>query len=235
MDNISDYVVGGYGQDLSVRWTLVTFAICTQADQSILDDSFRSFPSGHSSFSFAGMLYLTLFLCSKFAIAIPHLPLVPAGPLRVRSTSSDHELLPLHANRARGDSLDTKREIEDPAEMQADPLSVRNAAAAPPVYLIIPALAPVGVAVYIVSTRYAEYYHFGFDIISGSLIGIVAAWVSFRWYHLPISRGQGWAWGARSKDRAFAIGVGTGGYVGDEGWSSSKANTSTNDSGMERV
>jgi membrane-associated phospholipid phosphatase len=228
LDNISEYVVGGYGQGISPSWTLVSFEICTQTDRAIVDDSFRSFPSGHSSWSFAGLLYLTLFLCSKFAIAIPHLPVVPSTTPRTRSTSQDHELLPLHANRARGDSMDTKRELEETADMQSDPLAVRNAAASPPNYLIIPALLPVAVAVYICSTRFAEYYHFGFDIIFGSLIGIVTSWLSFRWYHLPISRGQGWAWGARSKDRAFAIGVGTGGYVGDEGWASSKATRTTN-------
>ncbi|KJX94762.1 pap2 domain containing protein [Zymoseptoria brevis] len=229
LDNISEYIVGGYGQDISIRWSLVSFTICTSTDLNDLDDAFRSFPSGHSSWSWAGLLYLTLFLCSKFAIAIPHLPYVTNTTQTLRPRSSDHELLPLHANRARGDSLDTKREIEAAAEMQADPLSVRNTAASPPNYLVIPALAPVGAAVYICSTRWAEYYHFGFDVIFGSLIGILTAWVSFRWYHLPISRGQGWAWGARSKDRAFAIGVGTGGYVGDEGWSNSKASAANDD------
>lgn len=127
--------------------------------------------------------------------------------------------------------METKREFDDAAEaiVAADPLSVRNAAAAPPNYLILPALTPVAVAVWICSTRYAEFYHFGFDIISGSLIGIVSAYLAFRWYHLPISRGQGWAWGARSKSRAFAIGVGTGGYVGEEGWHNEKVAASSSD------
>lgn len=229
INSIADHVVtNGYGRDISARWVLVDYHICTQTDMDFLDDGFRSFPSGHSSWSWAGLLYLTLFLCSKFAIAIPHLPVVPASSPRARQPETDHELLPLHANRARGESLETKREFEDASEaiIAADPLAVRNAAAAPPNYLIIPALTPVAVAVWICSTRYAEFFHFGFDIISGSLIGIVSAWLSFRWYHLPISRGQGWAWGARSKHRAFAIGVGTGGYVGDEGWNGKAASSS---------
>jgi hypothetical protein len=37
---------------------------------------------------------------------------------------------------------------------------------------------------------------------------------------LPLSRGAGWSWGARSRDRAWVVGVGRGGYVGPEGWSS---------------
>lgn len=68
LSNVAAHVVGGYGQDISERWTLVSSSICTQTDAKTLDDGFRSFPSGHSSFSWAGLLYLTLFLCSKFSI-----------------------------------------------------------------------------------------------------------------------------------------------------------------------
>ncbi|KXT07481.1 hypothetical protein AC578_577 [Pseudocercospora eumusae] len=227
LSSIQDHIVGGYGQDISIRWTLVDIGICQSEDETKLNDGFRSFPSGHSSWSWSGLLYLTLYFCSKFAIGLPSLPVVQQPSTR-QKRSSDHELLPLRSNRARGDSEDTKQEYEDqnsPADaISTSPLWVRNSAAAPPNYLIIPALTPVAVAVYVCSTRWAEYYHFGFDIIGGSLIGIVTAWLAFRWYHQPIgSRGQGWAWGSRSRDRAFAIGVGTGGYVGDEGWHSAKA------------
>jgi hypothetical protein len=57
-------------------------------------------------------------------------------------------------------------------------------------------------------------------MIFGSLIGILSAYFAFRYYHLPISQGAGWSWGARSRDRAWAIGVGVPGYVGTEGWTS---------------
>jgi hypothetical protein len=72
----------------------------------------------------------------------------------------------------------------------------------------------MGAATYIASTRYTDYYHDGFDVIFGSLIGIVTAIFSFHWYHLPITRGRGWAWRSRSADRAFGIGMGVGSYVG---------------------
>lgn len=41
---------------------LVSYLVCTEKDHHTLHDGFRSFPSGHSSFSFAGLGYLTLFL-----------------------------------------------------------------------------------------------------------------------------------------------------------------------------
>lgn len=42
-----------------------TVAICTQRDAHMLNDGFRSFPSGHSSFSFSGLGFLAMFLASQ--------------------------------------------------------------------------------------------------------------------------------------------------------------------------
>ena len=67
---------------------------------------------------------------------------------------------------------------------------------------------------YIAASRYSDFRHHGFDILSGSFIGTVAAFAAFRYYHLPLSRGAGWSWGPRSRTRAFWAGVGVGGYVG---------------------
>lgn len=219
LSNIAAHVVGGYGQDISARWTLVSSSICTNPDASVVDDGFRSFPSGHSSFSWSGLLYLTLFLCSKFSIAIPYLPLQPSWIDSIPTRSKEAAILPLHARsdteegaKDSGEALASTGE-GNPTSAPSHPMSIRNLAASPPVYLFVLAYIPVAVAFYICSTRYAQFYHHGFDVISGASIGIVAAWFSFRWYHLPLSRGQGWAWGSRSRSRAFGIGVGTGGYV----------------------
>ncbi|KAK3619234.1 hypothetical protein LTR56_024154 [Elasticomyces elasticus] len=215
LSNIAAHAVGGYGQSLSERWVLVSSSICTRRDAAVLDDGFRSFPSGHASFSWSGLLYLTLFLCSKFSIAIPHLPLQPVTADSVKS--NEQEMLPLHHDR--GNSVDsTHPAISSDKQTVTNPVNIRNYAASPPNYHVVLAFIPVAVALYITSTRFAEFYHHAFDIIVGSLIGIAAASLSFRWYHLPLSRGQGWAWGPRSANRAFGIGVGTGGYV-DEAFS----------------
>ncbi|KAF2173257.1 hypothetical protein M409DRAFT_17200 [Zasmidium cellare ATCC 36951] len=237
LENFAQYVVGSFASELSPEWVLVNSGICRQTDKKWLDDGFRSFPSGHSQWSWSGLLYLTLYFCSKFSVGLPHLPYLPnyntpaTNPRTshhhpaAAASGGDNELLPLHAHRARGDSEETKYDPHahpppSPTTTAHSLLHLRNTAASPPNYLIIPALTPVAVAVYICSTRFVEFYHFGFDIISGSLIGIVTAWLSFRWYHLPISRGRGWAFGARSPGRAFAIGVGTPGYVCEEDWGS---------------
>jgi len=47
---------------------LSNITICTQTNQAILTDGFRSFPSGHSSSSFGGLFYLSLFLAGKLHV-----------------------------------------------------------------------------------------------------------------------------------------------------------------------
>lgn len=226
--NLSNYYVGGYGQEFDPRWMLVSADICTQTDQYMLRDGFRSFPSGHSSFSWSGLLYLSLFLCSKFGIQIPYLPQQNVSYQGARITPGN-ELLPLHhrhedAPDAAALNGGRKRHLANsPDGPTFHAVSPRNQAAAPPNYLIIPAFIPIAVSIYVNASRFTDFYHHPFDIIVGSLIGILTAWFSFRWYHLPLNRGQGWAWGPRSKSRAWGIPVGVGNYVGEEGHYSSSA------------
>ncbi|KAJ8522872.1 hypothetical protein ONZ45_g576 [Pleurotus djamor] len=47
------------------EYGLTTSAVCTQVDLAILRDGFRSFPSGHSSLSFAGLGFLSFYLAGK--------------------------------------------------------------------------------------------------------------------------------------------------------------------------
>ncbi|EXJ79188.1 hypothetical protein A1O3_08689 [Capronia epimyces CBS 606.96] len=56
------------GSTDGVPYGLVTKAICTQQDESIMQDGFRSFPSGHSSSSFAGLFFLSLYLAAKLHV-----------------------------------------------------------------------------------------------------------------------------------------------------------------------
>ncbi|KYK61141.1 hypothetical protein DCS_02282 [Drechmeria coniospora] len=47
---------------------LVTITVCTSTDDRKLHDGWRSFPSGHSSFSFAGLGFLSLFLAGQLHV-----------------------------------------------------------------------------------------------------------------------------------------------------------------------
>jgi len=46
-------------------WGLSTVAICTQTSKHILEDGWRSFPSGHSSLAFSGLGFLAFYLAGK--------------------------------------------------------------------------------------------------------------------------------------------------------------------------
>lgn len=50
---------------------LVTIDICTETDHHTLHDGWRSFPSGHSSFAFAGLGYVALFFCGQMHVFRP--------------------------------------------------------------------------------------------------------------------------------------------------------------------
>lgn len=54
---------------------LVSIEVCTSTDEARLQDGWRSFPSGHSSFSFAGLGYLTLWLAGQMHVLRPRMGL----------------------------------------------------------------------------------------------------------------------------------------------------------------
>ncbi len=55
---------------------LVTIAVCTETAHHKLQDGWRSFPSGHSSWAFGGLGYLSLFLGGQLHVFRPHADLV---------------------------------------------------------------------------------------------------------------------------------------------------------------
>lgn len=69
--SISKYIVGGL--IITDAEPLVSSGICQQPDTRFLDDGFAAFPSGHSSFSCAGLLYLSLWLSTRLSVSIPYL------------------------------------------------------------------------------------------------------------------------------------------------------------------
>ncbi|PYH56266.1 phosphatase PAP2 family protein [Aspergillus niger CBS 101883] len=182
---INEYAVSGLGRRLAGAPTMVTWEICrNKGDETLKVDGFASFPSGHSSISFAGLMYLALWLSAKFSIGFPFLAYSPLG----------HDL----GRQDRG--------------------KIRNQGAAPPVYMLIITLVPIAVAFFISASRWFDYRHHGFDIIFGSVMGMVFAYIGFRLYQLPIIRGAGWSWGARSREHAFFMGVGLPSHVSTDSW-----------------
>ena len=76
-----------------------------------------------------------------------------------------------------------------------------------PLFLLVVSSIPTVVAVYIASTRYTNYKHHGSDILLSSAGGMLCAWLGFRLYHMPLSRGAGQTCKPRSADEAFGMGA----------------------------
>lgn len=228
LQNIDRYRLGGLGDSFTTTGAtpiLVSSDICQERDPATLREIFASWPSGHSSFSWAGLLYMTLFLCAKFAVGIPYFTADSQSTL-VNTYEYDMNLRqPYNTQNSTSDSLSDSTKADGHSRPAAGPSPPpRNTAAAPPVYLLLLAVVlPIGTAIFVCVSRWFDFHHHGIDILSGAIIGAFSAYFSFRYYHMPIRRGSGWSWGARSRERAFWVGVGRDGYVGQEGWMAAKA------------
>ncbi|KAK2591857.1 hypothetical protein QQS21_010436 [Conoideocrella luteorostrata] len=213
--NAAKYLVGGVTGAYNGS-KLYSGDICKQKDLSKLDDGFRSYPSGHSASAASGMIYLSLFLASKFSVTLPFV-VSSSGPL----DDSMHAAFPSRMGgggypyEGNGNGGNKTGIAYRGAKHNSRLQSLRRQAAAPPVYLLAITLVPFCVAIFIAASRWFDFRHHGFDILFGFLIGTITAIYSFRYYHLPIMAGAGWAWGPRSDDRAFWAGVGRLGYAGD--------------------
>ncbi|KAI9715730.1 MAG: hypothetical protein M1828_000745 [Chrysothrix sp. TS-e1954] len=109
--------------------SLVSYDVCTETRHHRLQDGWRSFPSGHSSFSFSGLGYLALVIASQAHVLRPSAPL----PL---------VCLPL-----------------------------------------IPLIGALLIAV----SRTEDYRHDVWDVTTGSLLGLLVAWMSYRRYYPPLT------------------------------------------------
>lgn len=222
LSRLAAETVGGIPEVVNGLGVLVSAEICTETDKHKLDDGFRSYPSGHSSSAAAGLIYLTLFIASKFAITIPWLaPTVsdtghsessafPSRALQHRATEESYELNDRTSSNQENPNGDVPT---TPGQHVRHVLAARRTAAAPPLYLLLIAAIPTFVSVFVAGSRWPDYRHHGFDILFGWLIGLGTAIFAFRYYHLPINRGAGWAWGPRSAEKAFWGGVGSSSYA----------------------
>ncbi|KAK1449639.1 PAP2 superfamily protein [Colletotrichum melonis] len=225
--NIQKYIVGGTSANITGLTgaagfgQLVSAAICTNTDSHTLNDGFRSYPSGHSSSAAAGLIYLSLFLASKFAVTLPFVASDngadshSAFPSRIKKAGSGYEEVGLgESGSLNPDSTTAAKNL---AEHNKVVTAVRRQAAAPPIYLLTIVVIPWFASIFIAGSRWFDFRHHGFDILFGYMIGIFTSIFAFRYYHLPITQGAGWAWGPRSHDKAWWSGVGSYSYATDKG------------------
>ncbi|OXV10413.1 hypothetical protein Egran_01829 [Elaphomyces granulatus] len=208
---------GRLGKQMTGALNLVTWQICQNKSDQFKIDGFSSFPSGHTSFSFAGLTYLTLWLCSKFAIAFPHLAPMSRQYNYKRPLTPEPGLPSSSRDESEVNGFDAS------SEQQSLSIPLRSQGAAPPIYLQVVALVPLCIASFISASRWFNYRHHGFDILFGAGLGLLSAWIGFHLYHPSIHRGSGWAWAARSRTHAFFRGIKCVERVSTEGWATATA------------
>lgn len=144
---------------------LVGVDVCTEVRHHVLHDGWRSFPSGHSSFSFAGLGYLSLFLAGQVRLFVvggggggsARKGGVGQGPPNGRTSAADDDGGDDKAIYARGDLARA-----------------------------LLCLGPLLGAAMIAISRCQDYRHDVYDVCTGALLGYVVAYWSYRryWPHL---------------------------------------------------
>lgn len=138
--------------------SLVNYTVCTvPLDSSRLDDGFRSFPSGHSSSAFSGLVYLAL--CIRAAL-----------------TSVVHRVTNSYAYSSAPTEPQGEEETNTRTPPPDDPLT-------PIAFSVILPLVPVLVAAYIAVSRLMDYRHHPTDVLAGATLGTVVAVTVYRATH----------------------------------------------------
>ncbi|BGP15671.1 hypothetical protein JCM10213_006158 [Rhodosporidiobolus nylandii] len=132
-------------------WSVAEQA-CT-GPPGLVKDGRRSFPSGHSSTAWQGLLFLALYLAGKNGAFAAFRPTLPSSL-----------------------SLDPS------SRTSRVPRVVRSFLSSHLLRLVI-ALAPLGVAVWVPITRLEDHYHHVEDILCGSLIGALSALAGYTMYY----------------------------------------------------
>lgn len=154
--------------------TLLGVEVCTETRSHVLHDGWRSFPSGHSSFSFAGLGYLSLFLAGQVRLFV-----VGGGIRGPRGGAAGATI----ANGRGGNENDD----DDNDDKEGRAVYARGDLAR-----ALFCLAPLLGAAMIAISRCQDYRHDVYDVCTGALLGYVVAYWSYRryWPHLSYSRCQ---------------------------------------------
>lgn len=144
------------------RDTLVGIDVCTETRHHVLHDGWRSFPSGHSSFSFAGLGYLSLFLAGQTRLFVVGGNSGGGGGGGGREDGAAN-------GRVGGDLTDE--------DEQGKAFSTRGDLAR-----ALLCLAPLLCAAMIAISRCQDYRHDVYDVCTGALLGYVVAYWNYRRY-----------------------------------------------------
>ncbi|KKY38688.1 putative diacylglycerol pyrophosphate phosphatase 1 [Diaporthe ampelina] len=132
---------------------LVGVDVCTETRHHVLHDGWRSFPSGHSSFSFAGLGYLSLFLAGQVRLFV-----VGGGGGRKDGSAGQGLNGRAGANDGEGRAVYARGDLGR----------------------ALLCLGPLLGAAMIAISRCQDYRHDVYDVCTGALLGYLVAYWSYR-------------------------------------------------------
>lgn len=147
---------------------LVGVEVCTETRHHVLHDGWRSFPSGHSSFSFAGLGYLSLFLAGQVRLFVIGSGGGGGGRKNVGGAGGGPN--------GRAGAADDNGGDDDRAVYARGDLA-----------RALLCLAPLLGAAMIAISRCQDYRHDVYDVCTGALLGYVVAYWSYRRYWPQLS------------------------------------------------
>lgn len=126
--------------------------------------------------AFAGLWYLSLFLCHRFGVVVPS----SASLLNMPHNHNLSHVEPLLLN-------DSISETDSPEQIGIEDANFR-------VYMLLLPYIPLGLAIFIAGTRYFDFRNHGLDVFTGAAVGSTTAWLGFRMYHpsLRVARRVGY-------------------------------------------
>lgn len=147
-----------------------------------LDEGFRSFPSGHSSYAFSGLGFLSLWLAGQLGLfATPH-----ANRAALASTNS--------TSAGSGSGNGNASSTGAGAGMAATTGVFIGHPRSPRLWRAFVSLAPLWLAVYIASSRVQDHRHHTSDVVVGAVLGLLGAALSYRLYFPPLDADAGVVW-----------------------------------------
>ncbi|WFD27698.1 hypothetical protein MNAN1_002702 [Malassezia nana] len=146
--------------------SLFTYEICTtDTRSSLLKDGFKSFPSGHSSMSFAGLTYLAWYLRDTLNAFVLKWAQIIHGDYQ---SAPVDEATPQQLEEGAVDSAE-RRQSETPRVLSLSSI-------------VAPAV-PLLTAGYVAASRLMDYRHHPTDVLAGSMLGFTIASLIFFTYH----------------------------------------------------
>lgn len=159
--------------------TLVGIDVCTETRHHVLHDGWRSFPSGHSSFAFAGLGYLSLFLAGQVRL------FVLGGGRRSGgggSGNGSNNSFNTGDNGRDGGVANGRVGVREDDDQVEEVIFMRGDLAR-----ALLCLAPLLGAAMIAISRCQDYRHDVYDVCTGALLGWVIAYWSYRRYWPKLS------------------------------------------------